>query len=175
MLVGRLVQLTPLRAADAEAMLAWINDREEVLLNAPYRPVSEAQHAAWFETVQRDRETVIFGIRALHEERLLGYCQLVNIHWIHRTAELRIRLGEEKDRGRGYGSEVIRQLVDFAFRDLSLNRVHVHVFATNERALRVYEKLGFVQEGLLRAAAHIDGEYVDVIIMGILRDRHAPR
>lgn len=151
-------------------MYRWINDREQVLLNAPYRPVGEAQHAAWFESIQQHREAVIFGIRPLEEDRLLGYCQLLNINWVHRVAELQIRLGEEKDRGKGYGTDAVRLLVDFAFMDLNLNRVKIQVFATNTRAARVYGNVGFVQEGILRKAAHLDGCYVDIIVMGILRD-----
>jgi ribosomal-protein-alanine N-acetyltransferase len=169
MLTGRLIRLTALRAGDSETMWHWINERADVLPNAPYRPVGEGQHAAWFEAVQRDRDTVIFGIRPIDDDRLVGYCQLVNIHWVHRTGELSIRLGGEKDRGRGYGTEATRLLVDCGFKDLNLNRVEVHVFASNARAIRVYEKVGFVREGVLRGAAHINGECTDIVVMGILR------
>ena len=58
----------------------------------------------------------------------------------------------------------------FAFRDLNLRRLTIQVFATNARAERVYEKAGFVREGVLRGAAHIDGGYVDITVMGIVRD-----
>jgi RimJ/RimL family protein N-acetyltransferase len=168
--VGRSIRLTPLRSTDADMMFGWINERDTVLFNAPYRPISEIHHRTWFEAIQRDRDAVIFGIRALPDERLVGYCQLVNIHWVHRSAELRIRLGEEQDRGHGYGTDAVRMLVDFAFRDLNLRRVVAHVFASNPRAERIYEKVGFGREGVLRRAAHIDGCEVDVVIMSILRD-----
>jgi RimJ/RimL family protein N-acetyltransferase len=165
----RSIRLTPLRASDSETMLLWINQRAQVLSNAPYRPVSDTQHAAWFSAVQQDCSTAIFGIRLREDDRLIGYCQLVNIHWTHRSAELRIRLGEEQDRNHGYGSQAVQLLVEFAFRDLNLHRVMVHVFANNTRAERVYEKVGFLREGVLRGAAYIDGRYVDIVVMGILR------
>lgn len=172
MLRGERVLLAPLVAADLPVMFEWINDREQVLFNAPYTPVSEAQHKAWFDAIQQQKDTAIFGIRLLKGGALIGTCQLHNINSVHRTAELQIRLGEKKERGRGYGTEAVSVLLDFAFKDLNLNRVYLHVFATNEAALRVYEKVGFVREGVLRKAAHIDGDYVDIVVMGILRDEY---
>ena len=88
---------------------------------------------------------------------------------------MQIRLGEAEERGHGYGTEAVRLLLDFAFKDLNLHRVYLRVFVTNEAALRVYEKVGFVREGVLREAAYIDGKYVDVAVLGILRDEHASR
>ena len=167
---GKHVALTPLSTGDLPVMFSWINDRSEVLWNAPYRPVTELQHSEWFETIQRRKDTAIFGIRLLDSQRLIGSCQLHSINEIHRSAELQIRLGESEGRGHGYGTEAVQLLLDFAFKDLNLRRVHVYVLGTNGRALRLYEKVGFVREGTLREAAHIDGRYVDIALLGILRD-----
>jgi RimJ/RimL family protein N-acetyltransferase len=161
--------LTPLRRSDARQLFAWINDRELVLFNAPYTPVHERQHLKWFDALETRRDAVIFGIRRRAHGRLLGVCQLVSISPVHRAAELQIRIGAPSARDRGLGTSAVRTLVDFAFRDLNLRRVSLHVFATNGRAIRAYEKAGFAREGLLRQAAHIDGSYVDVVVMGILR------
>jgi RimJ/RimL family protein N-acetyltransferase len=167
---GEHVALTPLTTGDLPVIFRWINDRNEVLWNAPYRAVTEAQHAEWFETIQRRKDTAIFGIRLLDTQKLIGSCQLHSINDIHRSAELQIRLGESEGRGHGYGTEAVQLLLDFAFKDLNLRRVCVHVLGTNERALRLYEKVGFLREGTLREAAHIDGRYVDIALLGILRD-----
>jgi RimJ/RimL family protein N-acetyltransferase len=167
---GEHLALTPLSVGDLPVMFRWINDRSEVLWNAPYRPVTEAQHAEWFETIQRRKNAVTFGIRLLDTQSLIGSCQLHSINDIHRSGELQIRLGESEDRGHGYGTEAVQLLLDFAFKDLNLRRVYVHVLATNGRALRLYEKVGFLHEGTLREAAHIDGRYVDIVLLGILRD-----
>ena len=117
-------------------------------------------------------DSVIFGIRLLESNRLIGSCQLHSINHVHRSAELQIRIGEPFQRGQGYGTEAVRLLLDFAFKDLNLHRVYLHVFSTNAAAILIYKKVGFVHEGLLRKAAHIDGAYVDVVVMGILRDEH---
>ena len=163
------VVLAPLRRSDAPQLLAWINDREQVLFNAPYAPVHERQHAKWFDALETRRDAVIFGIRRRAGTRLIGVCQLLSISRVHRSAELQIRIGDPAARNHGFGSQAVRSLVDFAFGDLNLHRVSLQVFATNTRAIRAYEKCGFSREGLLRQAAHIDGTYVDIVVMGILR------
>lgn len=163
------VTLGPLSAADLPLLFAWINEREQVLLNAPYKPVHEGQHQAWFAAIQQRDDAVIFAIRLPESDKLIGTCQLHSISSVHRSAELQIRLGDVAERGHGYGTEAVRLLLDFAFKDLNLHRVYLHVFATNRPAIRVYEKVGFVREGTLRQAAHIDGRYEDVLVMGILR------
>jgi RimJ/RimL family protein N-acetyltransferase len=163
------VVLTPLRKSDSAQLFAWINDREQVLFNAPYAPVHQRRHAKWFDALETRRDAVIFGIRRRLSSRLIGVCQLLSISPVHRSAELQIRIGDRTARGRGLGTEAVRSLVAFAFRDLNLHRVALHVFATNTRAIRAYEKAGFAREGLLRHAAHIDGAYVDVVVMGIVR------
>ncbi len=48
--------------------------------------------------------------------------------------------------------------------------MQLHVFATNQRAIRAYEKAGLRKEGVLRSAVYIDGGRCDVVVMGILRD-----
>jgi RimJ/RimL family protein N-acetyltransferase len=169
MLKSEHVVLTPLTTNDLPVLWGWINDREQVLLNAPYKPVHEGQQQAWFESTQGRDDLVIFGIRLRENDKLIGSCQLHNIHRVHRSAELQIRIGDVVERGCGYGTEAVGLLLEFAFKDLNLQRVCLHVFSTNAAAIRVYEKVGFMHEGLLRQAAYINGSYVDVVVMGILR------
>ena len=137
MLKAEHVALTPLTLADLPILFEWINDRELVLFNAPYKPVSETQHRAWFEDIQQRDDVVIFGIRLLETDKLIGSCQLHNISYVHRSAELQIRLGDAAERGRGYGTEAVRLLLKFGFQDLNLQRIYLHVFSTNAAARSV--------------------------------------
>ncbi len=172
MLKSANVTLTPLTSADCVLLWQWINDREQVLFNSSYKPVSELQHQSWFEAIQQRTDLLVFGIRLVKTNQLIGSCQLHSINFVSRSAELQIRLGSVTDRGKGYGTEAVRLLLQFAFADLNLRRVFLHVFATNSRAIKAYEKAGFVSEGKLRQAAYVDGQYVDVVVMGILREEY---
>jgi RimJ/RimL family protein N-acetyltransferase len=158
---------------DLPLLFTWINDRDTALWNAPYHPVSEGDHRSWSGAIAAATDRVFFVIRRNGDDRTIGACQLHSIHPVHRTAELQTRIGEVGDRGQGFGTEAVRLLLKFAFEDLNLHRVQLQVFASNAAALRVYEKAGFVREGTLRQAAHIGGQYVDVVVMGILREDYA--
>jgi len=164
------VRLRALRRDDSALLYNWITDRDLVILNAPFQPVHQADHEAWIEKMLvRQAGMVIFVIEAETGEAI-GTCQLFNIHPIHRSAELQIRLGSELHRGKGIGPEAIRLLTRFGFDDLNLHRIYLHVFATNKAAVRAYQKCGFVTEGTLRDAVYIDGSWVDLIAMGLLKD-----
>ncbi len=166
------VFLAPLTESDSPLLFKWINDRELVQLNAPYRPISDAQHQAWFESIRKRNDVSIFGIRKYNPDTLIGSCQLLNINSISRNAELQIRIGEASCRGQGLGHESLRLLLSFGFNDLNLARIYLHVFSSNLVACKVYKKLGFVCEGTLRKAVLINGEYEDVIVMGLLSEEY---
>jgi RimJ/RimL family protein N-acetyltransferase len=172
MLRAKFVYLAPILDEDCPTLFGWINDRESVLHNAPFRPVHYANHMDWFNDVRRRPDVVIFAIRRVQDEVLLGSCQLHSISLVHRSAELQIRIGEKEERGKGYGTEAVRLLLAHAHRDLNLHRVQLHVLADNTPALHVYKNLGFRTEGLLRDAAFVDGRRVDVVIMSILSHEH---
>lgn len=167
---GEHVELAAVRDADRERLWEWINDREEMIHNASYSPVHERDHVDWFDAIRNRPDVVIFAIRAIADDELIGSCQLLNINPRHLTADLQIRIGATDQRGKGYGTEAVQMLLAHAFRDLGLERVQLHVFATNHRAIRTYEKAGLRREGILRSAAYIDGERCDLVVMGILRD-----
>lgn len=162
------VALTAITMADAPALFRWINDRDLVIHNSPFRPVDEPSHRAWVQGLSARRDLVAFAIRTLPARKLIGICQLTAINAVARSADLQIRIGEAASRGKGLGLEAVRLLVEYGFRDLNLHRVSLQVFATNHRAIKTYQKAGFRHEGTLRDAAFIDGRFVDVWVMGIL-------
>ncbi len=163
------VVLTPITRADAPQLFRWINDRDLVRFNSAYRPVHEPNHVQWLQGLAARSDLVAFAIRLRRQGHLVGVCQLTGLSLVHRSAELQIRLGDPRARGRGLGTEAVRLLLDHAFRDLNLHRVSLLVFDTNRAAIRTYERAGFRHEGTLREAAFIGGEYVDVRLMAILR------
>jgi RimJ/RimL family protein N-acetyltransferase len=130
--------LEPLRDEDSDALFAWINDRELVELSAVFRPVSRAEHDAWFHSVRTRDDVAIYAIR--EDGALVGTCQLI----LEGTeAELRIRIGVRAAQGRGIGTWAVRELVRRGFEELGLERIWLQVFAVNARAIRAYEKAGF--------------------------------
>ena len=166
---GQRVALGPLVEADAPILFEWINERDEVVTSAPYQPVHHANHREWFDSVRHRSDVAIFAIRTVDGHRLIGYCQLHSIDPVHRSAELQMRIGDPTARGKGYGPEAMRLLMRHGFDDLNLWRIYGSAFANNARALNADKKAGFRVEGRLRDAAYIDGKFVDLVVMSILR------
>ena len=81
-----------------------------------------------------------------------------------------IGIGEPDAWNKGYGSEAMRLMLRYGFEELNLNRVSLGVFSANPRGIRSYEKCGFVHEGRMREFARRDGQYWDLVFMGILRE-----
>jgi diamine N-acetyltransferase len=167
------VTLSAITAADAPVLFRWINERDLVLFNAPFRPVHEASHREWVAGLAKRRDLVAFGIRLKKGGRLIGTCQLTGINPVGRSADLQIRIGVAGARGKGLGLEAVRLLLAFGFRDLNLHRIALQVFATNARAIKTYEAAGFRHEGTIRDGAFIDGRFVDVAVMGMLESEFA--
>lgn len=162
------ILLRPLEPGDSDALFRWINDRETVVFNAPFAPVARADHDRWFEAVRQDPRVRIFAIAEAASGALVGSCQLLNISPQHRSAELQIRIGDPACRGRGYGTQAVRLLLQHGFGALGLHRIALTVRADNERAIRSYRSCGFQAEGVLRDAAFIEGRYVDLVSMAVL-------
>jgi RimJ/RimL family protein N-acetyltransferase len=169
---GPRVRLAPLSGADSDTLFRWINDRELVVMSAAFEPVERSDHDAWFDRIRRRPDTAIFAIRLNDGDRLIGTCQLHSIDARHGNAELQIRLGERDAWGLSLGREAMELLLDHGFRELGLHRIHLHVLAGNERARRLYEHVGFREEGVLREAALIDGRRTDLVIMAKLAAEH---
>jgi len=169
MLKATSVQLTGLRPEDSNILYGWIDDAETVRFNAPYKPVDRAGHDAWFANIGKNPNRSVLAIRRITEPAIIGVIQLIDIHPIHRTTELIIRIGTDTDRGRGYGTEALKLAIEHAWRDLNLQRLWLRVFHTNTRAIAAYKKAGLEVEGVMRRACFIDGSFVDEVVMAILR------
>jgi RimJ/RimL family protein N-acetyltransferase len=102
------------------------------------------------------------------DDRLIGSCVLMSEDSLARHAEVGISL-LSSETGKGYGTDALRVLIDYAFTRRNLRRVHLIVLASNERAIASYRKLGFVEEGRLREHCWVRGAYVDEVRMGLLR------
>jgi RimJ/RimL family protein N-acetyltransferase len=163
------IQLGPITGQDSESLFRWFNDVQAARLDYAWRPVDGISHQKWLTGIGADPTQVWFAIRRAGHGAIIGFAILRNISSVHRSAELGIRIGEEADRGRGMGAQAGRQVLQFCWQALNLNRVQVSMLAGNERAVRLYTALGFEPEGRLRQAQFIDGHWQDVTVMGALR------
>jgi RimJ/RimL family protein N-acetyltransferase len=165
MLIGTKVIIGPFVPDDYAAMYCWANDVAAARLDGAYRPVHLTDLVRQLEHAGKDPSRVVFAIRPRSETRIIGHLHIQNISSVHRSADIGIRIGEEKCRGQGYGTEALNLAVQYCWRHLNLRRLGLIVFRNNARAISVYRAAGFRIEGRLRELFFIDGEWVDVLLM----------
>ena len=164
------VFLRPAERDDIPTFLEWLADADLAEGMASRAPWSDVAEQRWFDELQKTqgRTTWHFVICLRGGGRPIGFCALHDIDHTNGSAELGIGIGEKDEWGKGFGTETLRILIDFAFGELRLHRVFLQVLAHNERAIHVYEQVGFSLEGTRREAVYRHGRYHDMHVMGIL-------
>lgn len=168
-LIGERVYLRPLdKASDLEKCLQWINDPEIRTFIKTRVPIDRKQETAWFDRDHSDG--IMLAVVLKQDNRFIGNHGLERINWLYRHATSGTIIGEKNCWGKGYGSEAKMLLLGHAFQTMNLHRVSTSVLATNARSLACQLKCGFRQEGIRRQQFFKNGEWVDEILLGVLRE-----
>ncbi len=169
---GDLVRLAHIHKDQIPTALRWLRDYETMRLtdDEVVVPMTDEAEQNWYDSAVKDDTQYSFAIRTLADDTHIGNCGLFSINQKDRSAMFGILVGEKDYWGKGYGTDATRLVLRFAFWELNLNRVELEVFDYNPRAIRAYEKAGFVREGVRRDALFREGAYHDIIVMGILRE-----
>ena len=165
---GTLVRLRAIEEDDLRSIHDMFNDAEVQRTISVNWPVPLAGTRQWWEGSRANPTTANFAIETVAGE-LVGVCGLEGIDGAVRSAGLGIWIGKPYW-DRGYGTDAVRTLCRFGFREMNLQRVGLAVYDNNPRGVRVYEKIGFKEEGRRRRGHFVEGHHVDVIVMGLLAE-----
>ena len=171
LLRGARIRLTALNKDDAHTIARWYQDTGYLRLQDTHAalPRSKAQIAAELEGQNEAADTIVFAIRTVDGDDLIGTVGFYEIEWSNGVAWLGIGFGDRADWGKGYGSEAMALVLCYAFRELNLYRLQLTVIDYNERAIALYERLGFRHEGVFRQFGLRDGRRYDMLLYGLLR------
>lgn len=169
MLRGKKVVLRAMERDDLKQLHALTQNVDLVLLSdGAWAPEPLASWEKHFDKHVEDHDRHVFVIEA--DGKVIG---LINLHpHANRragSAELGISIHDPEYIGKGYGRDAIATFLDWTFRIMNFRRITLETLAYNERAIRCYEACGFQREGLLRENEYVDGQYRDVVVMGLLR------
>lgn len=161
------VTLRTIEEDDIEFLRDAINDPDvrEGLTTA--YPFNIEQEREFFEEQVSNQEEVNLAICS--DGEITGTIGLHDLNERAGTCEIGLWIAPEFH-GRGYGTEASRLLTDHAFRELRMHRVQARVLAINEASARIWEKLGFEEDGVHRDEAFTNGEHVDMRYFGVLKD-----
>jgi RimJ/RimL family protein N-acetyltransferase len=173
MLKGNKVQLEPVKREYIESYLKWLNDPEIIQYLSIFIPLTRMMEEDWIDNLKNRKDTLVFAIITSEEndkKKLIGNCGLHDIDWKNRHCAVGIMIGEKEYHGKGYGTEAMELLIKYGFEEVNLNRIQLHVYDFNIRAIKSYTKIGFVEEGRMRQAMFKKGEYHDMVLMSILHE-----
>jgi len=169
---GRL-RLRHIETADLPHLAGWINDPTVRAGIGPYLPRSVPNQVKWFEkmlALPPDEQWFVIEVQEGGAWQMIGNCGFFAIDRHAQTVEVGIMIGERARWGQGYGTKTMLLLNELAFNTLNVNRIFLRVNENNLGAIRCYEKAGYRHEVRQRQAALVNGNYIDLLIMGTVRD-----
>ncbi|MCT4598265.1 MAG: GNAT family N-acetyltransferase [Vallitalea sp.] len=169
---GKLVRLREYRKSDIDTVLQYINDeevKENLIPGIPF-PYTREDEEKWLESNTAMKDTYNFAIETLEDKIYLGGCGINEVDWKNSKVIIGIFIGNKDYWNKGYGTDAMNVLIRFIFNEMNINKIKLCVYSFNKRAIRCYEKCGFIQEGILRQELYRNGKYHDEIEMAILKE-----
>ncbi|WP_442600128.1 GNAT family N-acetyltransferase [Neobacillus sp. D3-1R] len=166
------VILRELKIEDAEDRYKWCLDKEVTKhLNMPdkYPPFSLEETKQWIRMCIERSNGYIQKAIMTEQENHIGWIDLKNIDKLNQHAELGITIGDQTYWGKGYGLSAMKEMLHFGFNELKLNKIWLRVEVDNEKAIKSYKRIGFIEEGILRQDRLRNTEFIDRLRMSILK------
>lgn len=171
---GKKVFLRPVELEDAEFMAyCCVNSpdiRPTFFINFPTNTFQQQELIKGL--YKENKDFVPFIICEKESGRAVGVTAFHRVDLVSRAAIYSIRIADEADWGKGFGTETTALMVEYGFEVLNLNRIQLHVSVENVGGIKAYERAGFKKEGLLRQAMYRNNRYYDFYVMGILREEY---
>jgi RimJ/RimL family protein N-acetyltransferase len=165
-LTGDKVYLSPINTEDYPRYTEWMNDISiTAYMEQACRIFTLSAEKEFLEKMAGDMNNINLAIINSEDDELLGNISLMEVNKLNGTAELGIFIGNKECQSRGYGTEAIQLICEFAFRLLNMKNIMLRVFDFNPRAKRAYEKAGFREFGRRKDSLFYDGKQRDTIYM----------
>ncbi len=129
--------------------------------------ISKEDQKKWYRKLLRDKKHFVF---IAFDDVPVGYGQVKNIDYITHSCELGFCIAPEYQ-GKGYGTMLIKELIEYAVKELDVHRLYLEAFTDNEKAIKLYKKCGFKKEKILHERIFKDGSFKDVVVMSIIRGK----
>lgn len=173
---GKKVELKAFERHHIQKLVQWRNDPEVAYWSdgrePEYQLITLEEAEASFSNNMKNGSKLdgyMFAVYTL-DGQYIGVADYRDVDRIKRSCTIGITIGEKDYWDKGYGTDAINILKEFLFDRLNLRRIQLDTWSGNKRAIRAYEKCGFVREGVLRENEYIEGKYYDTIIMALVRE-----
>ncbi|NMM55504.1 GNAT family N-acetyltransferase [Paenibacillus aquistagni] len=168
------IYLRKMTEADVELYHQWRNDMAVMQTTSPHLELVSLDDTRQFVTqvILGSNTSKNYMIVDKENHEAVGITAIVHMDDKNRNGECILELGNKAYWGKGYGTEALQLLLHYAFLECNLHRMALRVFSFNDRAIRLYHKLGFKQEGISRQSIYREGQWHDIIHMGMLQEEY---
>lgn len=168
---GERIYLRDVRLSDVnENYHRWMNDCEVTrYLESRFFTFSLGSLVEYVKVREKDPNNIFLAIVLRHDDRHIGNIKLGPIDWNHRLAEVGLLIGEKDCWHKGYATEAIHLVAQYAFGPLNLHKLTAGCYDLNQGSIKAFQKAGFVIEGVRKRHFCCGGKYIDAILLGILR------
>ena len=171
---GERIGLGPIRADLLTTYQRWMNDLNITrTLGVPRIPMTTGREQAWLDGALASSDPT-FTIYTLDDMRPIGNTGLHDFSPANDTCYFGILIGERDSWGHGYGTEVTRLMLHYAFDVLGIQNVMLTVHADNTRGIRAYERAGFRRIGARRNAICVGRRRIDEVLMDAIPEEFEP-
>jgi diamine N-acetyltransferase len=159
MLEKKQIELIPISEKDTEYILKLRNTLEISKYFFSQLPVYDFEHKLWLYDLDKVLDFIIF-----YNSKKVGRIYIYNIDFLNEKGEFGIVL-EKNYSGKGIAFKASKLLLNYVFKNLKINKINLEVLSDNTKAINLYKKIGFKQEGYFKEEIYKNGEFKDVIRM----------
>jgi RimJ/RimL family protein N-acetyltransferase len=169
------IRLRTIERDDLKALTQLMSDRETALFSGEVYPITEKGMEDFYERTQKTEDRIWLLIESKASNEIIGETGFLRIFMPWRTADYSLMIWKKEFWGKGIAKMTADLMLEYGFNFLNFHRVAIGVVEKNERAVRFWKKLGFVEEGRQVHGFFSHGEYSDFVMMRMLEDEYRKR
>ncbi|MCX7653971.1 MAG: GNAT family N-acetyltransferase [Fervidobacterium sp.] len=163
MICNENICLRPLSLEDTNFVLELRNDLDDSLSYFSDYPLYDFEHIDWLKKKEKDIDMIIE-----YKGQRVGRVRITNIDYRNQKCEFGIHI-HKNFRGMGLAYKAGSIIIDYVFRNLPIRKIYLYTMEENVKAVKLFQKLGFVIEGTLIEEVFKDGKWRNVLRMAIFR------
>jgi len=167
---GEHIYLREVQLSDAnENYCNWLNDPGvNKFLESRFEKWSIKKIKNFITNIKETSNNLFFAIISRDEDKHIGNIKIGPININHNCAEVGILIGDKSSWNKGYATEALKLIVDYAFTKLKIHKLTAGIYTNNIGSIKAFQKAGFKIEGVKKEEIFFDNKYIDAVIMGIV-------
>lgn len=174
MLKGKNVFLTPLERHNLVSVHQWLKELDNLFYFSEYfiTPPTLDEIEIWYNSLINNNKNKVFIINHSETKVSLGMIELSKIDWKNKNAYLGVLIGSKNQRRKGFATESLKILINLAFQHWNLHKLYALVIEANLPSIKLFEKMNFIKEAVLKENYFVDNKYHDQFLFSLIRSSY---